>query len=420
MKMYYKRAIENKLKELESQIEATVVYGPRQTGKSTTIKKLCGDRYDYVSLDDINARTLAINDPKLFIRTHTPPVIIDEIQYAPLLCNYIKIFIDNERFNSLESGKKRRHLFYITGSQQFDLQNSVADSLAGRVGIVDLNSLSFQEISGLESGTFDPDVDKLLKLQKEYGDLFSGADDTFDRIFKGGMPYLFSESDDIQNYFNSYVGTYIERDIKRLISAPMESQFRIFLGVLAMRTGQELNLESISGDVGVDVRTIKRWISILETTNLIKLIRPFMSNRKKRLIKTPKLYFMDTGLCAYLCGWPSATMLEKSAMAGAFYETYVVSEIVKSLSYHGFDPDMYLTYYRDKDKREIDLIYQTADRLVPIEIKKNTDPEKADKNFRVAAGLADNVSPGIVICRTDAVRPISRDVYLVPDKAIGL
>ena len=418
--MYLTRDMEKVLLECSKELECTVVYGPRQVGKSTMLQVLGDTAYRMVTLDDLRDRELARNHPDLFLKMYPPPVIVDEIQYAPELCSAIKVIIDEKRLACLKSGMARKHLFYLTGSQQFVLQQSVTESLAGRVAVLHLNSFSHPEIEQLPGKQFCPSIENLMETQAKYAQRQTSFLPVFERIFRGGMPGVICDGIARDRFYSNYVETYLERDVKSLIGIGLETQFLNFMMLLAARTSQELNYSTIADDLDMDLRTIKRWISILETSGIIKLIYPYYLNVSKRVIKSPKIYFMDTGLCTWLSRWPTAELCETGAMSGAFYETYIVSEIIKSFQHHGKNVDGTLYYYRDKDQKEVDLLYVMHDGIVPIEIKKNTLPHRADKNFSAIDKYGQKRHPGIVICRTDKMIPLNEEAYLIPDWLIGL
>lgn len=417
--MYYKRTIDKILDNVENVFESIVIYGPRQVGKSTTLAQRNNNKYKVVSLDDVQARKLANENPEQFLKVYNPPVIIDEIQKAPNLLSYIKMYIDNYRLEAIKTNRKKENLFYLTGSQQFELQQSVSESLAGRIGVLFMNSFSRYEILQKDSKEFLPDIDILLRTEREREN-DKDTENVFNRIFKGGMPSIVVDGQDRDLYFQGYLNSYIEKDIKQLINISLEHEYINFLSILAMRTGQQINYNDLSNAIGVDVRTIKRWLSILETSGMIILVQPFFANISNSIIKAPKLYFMDTGLCAYLCKIPTAEFLENSMMAGAFYETYVVSEIYKSHYHNGKNPKWYLYYYRDTHQKEIDLIFYQMDKITPIEIKKSVKPTRASKNFKVLEKYGKEITDGFVICRRDNVMPINDNVYEIPDTLIGL
>lgn len=411
--MYLKRTAEEMILSVSKSFPCIVVYGPRQIGKSTTIDMLFGDKYKKVTLDDSDDRALAINNPKLFLETYGWPLIIDEIQKAPVLLDEIKIIIDKTRLEWMKSGEERRLMYVLTGSNRFELQEGISDSLAGRCGVIDMSSFSQAEKYGYENPVFSPKLSD-LKKREDQGRKYRTRKEIFEDIFEGGMPDICTGISERGAYFKSYIDTYIERDVKKLISASSEMQFRNFISIVAMRSAQELHYDEIASSTGIDVRTCKRWISILQTSGIIVLLQPYMANISNRIIKTPKLYFSDTGLCAYLCRWPDAAMLESCAMSGAFFETYVVSEIIKSFYAYNKDISSSLFYYRDIDQKEIDLLYVEGNDIYPIEIKKGINPTKPTKNFSVLEKYKMNIKPGLVIDTCDKIRAINEKAYMFP------
>lgn len=411
--MYMKRTIEQTIMEATGSFPCIVIYGPRQTGKSTTIHHLFGGKYPTVTLDDAEDRQLAKNNPKLFLEHYQWPLVIDEIQKAPELFDEIKKKIDEQRLKWLDSGGNRSLMYILTGSNRFELQESVADSLAGRCAVIDMASFSAAEKYGYETTEFHPDIISLK--EREHGDRkYKSRREVFEDIFMGGYPDICTGVAQRDYFYRSYVNTYIEKDVMKLINASSEMQFRNFISIVALRTAQELHYDEIAGSVGIDVRTCKRWISILQSSGIIYLLQPYMAKISNRIIKAPKLYFMDTGLCAYLCKWPDAEMLENCAMSGAFFETWVVSEMIKNLTAYNKDPKEYLFYYRDIDQKEIDLIYIDAAGIYPIEIKKGIMPTKPAKNFSVLQKYKQTIQPGLIIDTCDKIRPLNEYVYSFP------
>ncbi|MBQ9415435.1 MAG: ATP-binding protein [Clostridia bacterium] len=346
--MYLKRTAEKMIVEVSKSFPCIIVYGARQVGKSTTIDMIFGDKYRKVTLDDAEDRALATNNPKLFLESYGWPLIIDEIQKAPMLLDEIKVVIDNQRLAWMKRGEKRQLMYILIGSNRFELQEGISDSLAGRCGVIDMASFSQAEKFGYESSQFQPELPEIRKREAN-GRKYRTRKEIFEDIFTGGMPDICTGESNREAYFKSYINTYIEKDVLKLISASSEMQFRNFISIVALRTAQELHYDEIASSAGIDVRTCKRWLSILQTSGIIHLLQPYMANVSKRIIKSPKLYFMDTGLCAYLCKWPNADMLENCAMSGAFFETYVVSEVIKNFYAYNKDPSEKLFYYRDID-----------------------------------------------------------------------
>ncbi len=409
--MYIKRNIENTIKKVSSEFPVIVLTGARQVGKSTMLQIIKENNMNYVTLDDLDARNLALNDPKYFLEQYSYPLLIDEIQYAPNLLSFIKIIVDEERLKNLKNNETNKPLFWLTGSQQFKVMKDVSETLAGRIGVLNLYSLSLSEIFNYDSFVFNPSIENLKnKTIKSKVD----TKKIFEIIYNGGMPSIVTKTIERNDYFSSYINTYIERDVKQLLNVGKTIEFYNFMQYIAVRTAQEVNYTTIANEIGVDSKTIKNWISILESSGIIYLLQPYYSNLSNRIIKSPKLYFMDTGLCSYLAKYPNAETLEVGALGGAIFETFVVSEIIKNLTSHGVDPKMHLYYYRDKDQKEIDLIYDQADTLYPIEIKKGISPNHPDKHFEVLKKYSDNVSTGLVFCLSSKLQPINKNCWLVP------
>lgn len=417
--MYLKRDIENVLLKAAESLQVITLYGSRQVGKTTTADQLFGANFGFVSLDDIDELDLATSNPKAFFESHPWPLIIDEVQKAPLLLNEIKRIVDEQRRIWMKENSSRQLMFVLTGSNQFELQEGVSESLAGRTAVIHMSSLTQVEKAGVSGGLFEVDFDSALGKQN-HPDLYKTRREVFEDIFLGSMPDVCTGVSERDMYYKSYIDTYIEKDVKKLISATNELQFRKFISLVALRTGQELVYSEISKILGIDVATCKRWLSILETSGIVILLQPFSPNVSKRIIKTPKLYFMDTGLCAYLCKWPTAEMLQDCAMSGAFFETFVVSEIFKSFYNNGIDPSRYLYYYRDVDKREVDIILVKDACIYPVEIKKGILPNKPTKNFSVLERYGIPVKRGMVIENTDRVRAINDMAFAFPVSLLGI
>ena len=418
--MYVKRTIEEAILKLGQSFPCLVIYGARQVGKSTTIQHIFGQEYAKVTLDDLDDRALALNNPKLFLETYGWPLIIDEIQKAPLLLDEIKKRIDEARLQWLDSGQPRQLMYILTGSNRFELQQGISESLAGRCGVLEMTSFSQSEKAYAAGRLFRPEIASLLKREKELKRPYRSRREIFDDIFTGGMPDICTNLVDKDTYFKSYVNTYIEKDVRKLVSADKELSFRNFISLLALRTAQEFHVGELANAIGIDTRTCKKWVSILETSGIIYLLQPYMAKISKRIIKAPKIYFLDTGLCSYLCKWPNAEMLENCAMSGAFFETYVVSEIIKNAWAYNLDPKSFLFYYRDIDQKEVDLIYAEQGKIYPIEIKKGISPSKPDKNFSVLQKYQQDIQPGLVIDTCEKIRPINETAWMYPVYLLGL
>lgn len=404
--MYITRAIEPKLNYLAEHFPVVVVCGSRQVGKTTLLQQIRKEKENiqYVTLDYPRIRSLAKEDPELFLQQYSTPLVIDEIQYAPELLSYIKIRVDNSKENGM---------YYLTGSQMFTMMKNVSESLAGRAGILSMYSLSRAEIEGRPSLPFLPGRITMTE-----------SDDTitqiFEKIYRGGMPRMITDRELLpEDYFGSYMQTYLERDIRDLISIKAEGKFLKFISCLAARTSGEVNLTDIGKDVEIDRKTADGWLSILVSSGLVYLLPPYSGNTIKRIVKRPKLYFMDTGLACYLSMWNNPRSLELSAMAGALFENYVISEIIKGYTNHGIDVRSRLCYYRDNNGREIDLIILDNGRLYPIEIKKSADPgSSALKNFSVLNTFSEDVGDGAIICMSPSVIPLNKKNKLIPVKCI--
>lgn len=401
---YISRSLEKVVSQVTKEYPVVLVTGPRQVGKTTMLQKLMeGTDRKYVSLDDLNERDLAKNDPELFLQLHKPPVLIDEVQYAPELFTYIKIYVDKNH----NPGD-----FWLTGSQVFKLMRGVQESLAGRVAVLSLTSLSQAEICGGRMEPFTIDMESLAARSKERKQ--ADTRDIFDRIFRGSMPAIVSgQNSNSQIFYSSYLTTYIERDVKELSDAIDSLKFLHFITAVAARCGQMLNVADIARDADINLKQAKDWLGILETMGIVFYLHPYSNNLLKRLVKTPKLYFYDTGLVCYLTKWSSAETLESGAMNGAVLENYVVAEIMKTYLNSGKEPFMY--YYRDKDAKEIDIILEHDGVLNPIEIKKSSNPgSELVKVFALLDKASTPRSKGAVICMKPELSAIDRDNYIVP------
>lgn len=401
---YISRSLEKVVAQVTKEYPVVLVTGPRQVGKTTMLQKLMeGTDRKYVSLDDLNERDLAKNDPELFLQLHRPPVLIDEVQYAPELFTYIKIYVDKNH----NPGD-----FWLTGSQVFKLMRGVQESLAGRVAVLSLTSLSQAEICGGPMEPFTIDMESLAARSKERKQ--ADTRDIFDRIFRGSMPAIVSgQNSNSQIFYSSYLTTYIERDVKELSDAIDSLKFLHFITAVAARCGQMLNVADIARDADINLKQAKDWLGILETMGIVFYLHPYSNNLLKRLVKTPKLYFYDTGLVCYLTKWSSAETLESGAMNGAVLENYVVAEIMKTYLNSGKEPFMY--YYRDKDAKEIDIILEHDGVLNPIEIKKSSNPgSELVKVFALLDKASTPRSKGAVICMKPELSAIDRDNYIVP------
>ncbi len=401
---YIARNLEKVVLEVTKEYPVVLVTGPRQVGKTTMLQKLMeGTDRNYVSLDDLNERNLAKKDPEMFLQLHKPPILIDEVQYAPELFVYIKIHVDKYH----NAGD-----FWLTGSQVFKRMSGIQESLAGRVAVLSLTSLSQAEICGGEMQPFTLDIEKLSARRKERTAADTGV--IFDRIFRGSMPAIVSEKNsNSQILYSSYLTTYIERDVREVSDAIDSLKFLRFITAVAARCGQMVNAAEIARDADINQKQAKNWLGVLETLGLIFYLHPYSNNMLKRLVKTPKLYFYDTGLVCYLTKWSSAETLQSGAMNGAILENYVVAEIRKTYLNCGKDPYMY--YYRDKDAREINIILEHDGVLNPIEIKKSANPgSELIKVFKLLDKSSAKRSKGAVVCMKPELSAIDRENYIVP------
>ena len=403
--MYINRYIEATIEEMTTHFKVLYVSGPRQVGKTTVLQRLAKQRgMDYVSLDDLRFRALAQKDPLLFLENHPPPLFIDEVQYAPDLFSSIKLIVDRSQKNGQ---------YWITGSQHLALMKGLKESLAGRVGVIELLGLSHAEETGLKRHVkpFLPNVPAVLK--KSSPRVTSAS--VFQRIFRGSFPAVITDRTmPLERFYGSYVQTYLDRDVRGFFGIEKMSLFQNFLGLVAARTGQILNISQLARDASVSVHAAKSWISILETSGLVYLLRPFFSNISKRLIKAPKLYMLDTGLASYLTRWPDAVTLQHGSMAGAMFETYVVSEIVKSSVFRGLEPSLF--FFRTREGTEIDLLIQQGDKYSPIEVKMTAAPGVDDiRNvIKFEQEIPGRLLPGAVISLTDRSYPLSRTMNALP------
>ena len=402
---YIKRAMESSIIKASTQYPVVMFCGQRQTGKSTMLRHLAEPDRVCVSFDKLETRTLAENDPALFFETYGHKLLIDEFQRVPSILLAIKDIVDNAQYN----GENPNGMFWLTGSQKFVMMKNISETLAGRVAVFSLLPLSQREIDGKESEPFCPEIEALKSKDYENKTLSN----TFERIFQGGMPKLLGDKTlDRDLYFSSYMDTYIERDVSALEQVGKLDEFRALVTYLAANTAQELKYESISRDIGVSAPTVKEWVTILQRSGIIYILRPYYNNINRRLVKTPKCYFLDTGLAAYLTRWPTYETLMNGNASGAFFETFVVGEILKRYYNCGKEPNIY--YYRDIDIKEIDLLMVGSNQVFPIEIKKSKTPSEADKNFSVLDKLGLKVMPGLVLCMADEFFPIKREVWLCP------
>ncbi len=403
--MYIERALEKKFTEISKEYSCILLTGPRQVGKSTMLRHLMeGTKRKEISLDDLEERKLAKEDPAMFLKVHPAPVLIDEVQYAPELFSYIKIAVDN----GAEPGS-----YWLTGSQAFRLMELAQESLAGRTAILELSALSQAEISGASQvSPFSLSIDDLQKRSEALKP--AQPLEIYERIWNGGLPgHISGKYTDRDLFYSSYIRTYIDRDVSTEIPGVDKVMFADFIRAAACRSGQMLNAHDIALDVGVSDATAKRWLKELEKSGIIFFLRPYSNNLLKRTIKTPKMYFFDTGLVCQLTRYSSPEILMNGSMNGAILENYVVSEIIKT--YTNNAKDCLLHYYRDKDSNEIDLIMESDGMLHPVEIKKSVNPRAQIAGaFKVLDKASIPRGDGAVICLRDSLTAVDSSTYIVP------
>jgi uncharacterized protein len=403
--MYYPRALQDRWLDASRQFPVLLLTGPRQVGKTTFLRHAVEDGRRYVTLDDPILRTMANEEPALLLQRFPPPVLIDEIQYAPGLLPFVKMAVDADH---------RPGAFWLTGSQQFHLMRGISETLAGRVAIV--NMLGF---SNRERHRFPLAVPPLLPTPESLAEREKSAGETslprvYEDAFRGSFPSLVAGPvTDRDLFYSSYLQTYLERDVRDLAQVGDEAAFVRFLRACAARTGQLLNLSELARDTGVQVNTAKNWLSILQTSFQVFLLQPYHTNLSKRLVKTPKLYFFDTGLCAYLTQWSSTGTLEAGAMSGAIFETYVFSELLKSWWHRMRTPEIY--YYRDKDGREIDFLLVSDGTLYPLEVKRSASPDRGwTQVFSSLARFKQPLGHGGVVCLYPQLLPLTPTATAIP------
>lgn len=402
---YIHRTLERKFLKMSSFFKAVLVTGARQVGKTTMLKHLAeNENRTYVSMDNQMARVLAKTDPVLFFQTYKPPIIIDEIQKAPELFEQIKIMCDET---------DERGLFWLTGSQQYHMISNIRETLAGRIGILGLYSLSKNETDNIIfQNELDFTLDCLLERQKVSGK--NDITDIFDHIWRGGMPAaLDADEEQRQEYFNSYIETYLMRDVSEEGGITDTVRFRRFLNACAALTAEQVNYSTLAEAADISQPTAKAWLLLLESLGIIYLLKPFANNEIKRLAKTPKLYFCDTGLCAYLSMWLTRDTLMNGAASGHYFENYVVAELLKNYSYS--QSKVNLTYYRDSNAKEIDVLIEENGRIHPLEIKKSANPNRREiKKYEVLEKTGMQTGAGGIICMCEEVIPINSRNSFIP------
>lgn len=390
----------------------TLVTGARQIGKSTLCYELTKQyNFNYVSLDDLDNRSEAINDPKFFLVKHKAPLIIDEVQYAPILFEYIESIVNKKR---LEIGDANG-MYVLTGSQKFKLMKNVTESMAGRVGVINMSPLSYNEVIKRKEIPFKVDMDNVFERAEQK----ITSDNLFELIVKGFYPELYRNSElNINSFYSNYVTTYIDKDVSDIIEVKNKLLFHKLMQLLASLTGEELVYDNLAKQIGVDKKTIMSWISVLEASNIIYLLRPYYeSSLTKRVVKRPKIYFKDTGLACHLAKLGDAKSLAVSHFAGHFVETYVINEIIKS--YENTETYAEFYYYRDNNQNEVDLIIQTNGKLILVEVKSGMNfNNNSIKGFKALENTKYTIDTSCVICLTESVYKINDNVYALPISVI--
>ena len=411
-----RRTISDTLIDISSTWPVLLLTGPRQAGKSSVLLMQKEKERKYVSLDDIIARDLALNDPQAFIQKYSPPVIIDEVQYAPNLFPYIKIWVDEHRYEYKSRGKKSVNpagAFWLTGSQKYSLMKGVQESLAGRIAIIDLLGFSYKEIikKPRESRPFWPDeVDMTKKTKKRT------VMELYQDIWNGSFPeYITNPATGHDKFYSSYMQTYLERDVKDYHGTINELKFYKFIRAVAVRTGNLINYEDLARDCEIDRRTAQKWLDTLQASGLVYLLPPYSPNLTKRIVKTPKIYFLDTGLACYLANINTAEALEASYLNGSMLETYALCEILKSF-WHNGESTRHLYFYRDANKKEVDFILEKNMTLYPVEVKKTTMPiSNGNENWSTLNNLKKPIGKAALVCLTPRVMPIpNKNAFAVP------
>ncbi len=407
--MYISRELERKFLSMNQVFKAVLVTGARQVGKSTMLKHLAreSDRA-YVTLDSVRDRELAQKDPVLFLQTYRPPVLIDEVQKAPELFEAIKVICD---------ATNEKGLFWLTGSQSKKLLKQAGDSLAGRVCILKMYSLSVREQLGLQpKEPLDFSYTALMQRQRYFP--ANNIHDTFERIWRGGMPDVqMLDEEQLQEYFSSYIETYLMRDAVEDNGITNTVGFRKFLRACAAFNGQLLNYTDLAASAEINLQTAKEWVRILQNMGIIYLLEPYANNELKRMIKTPKLYFCDTGLCAYLSMWTTKDTLMNGAVSGHYYENHILMELVRNYAYGKEKAN--LTFYRDTHQKEVDIFLEESGMIHPFEIKKAAHPDRKEvKKFELIEKSNLKRGPGGIICMCDSPFPIDELNTYIPGNII--
>ena len=418
MSQYINRTIEKQVEKMKESFPVILLSGARNSGKSTLVEyiKHCNiEEIEYVTFDNMSQRLEARENPEKFIKEHKTPLIIDEFQFVPEIIPYIKYKVDQAKRDQFFGDRKQvETMYYLVGSQEYQTIKNLSESLTGRIGYLDLYPLSTREIEAKKEDYFIPNIDLLKEKETTEGVTKSNI---FKRIIKGSYPIAYNSSkSELEKFYSSYIRTYIERDIRNIINIKNETKFLKFISAVAMRTGKEYNASDIGKEVGINNKTADEWLTVLKNTYLVYLLQPYANNVYGRAIKRPKIYFMDTGLACFLTGYFDAKTLEKSTYSDAIFETYIISEIVKSYANNSRDPRLRLFYYRDNNHKEIDLIVVDQDKVYPVEIKKDTMEIKENdiKNLYIKDSYGRTSPNGIIICTIQQIYQIDERNYLVP------
>lgn len=406
---YITRELERKFMQMDSFFKVVLVTGPRQVGKTTMLKHLAeGTNRTYVSLDDIMARELAQSDPALFFQTYKPPILIDEVQHAPQLFEYIKLMCENTE----ETGQ-----FWLTGSQQYRMMKHVRETLAGRIGILELYSLSQREKNGI---FFDEPLDFSLESLLERQQMLppNNVMEVFEHIWRGGMPQVLEADEEMrQEYYSSYVDTYLMRDVAEIGGVTDSAKFTKLVRACAALTAEQVNYATLASAADISQPTAKDWVRLLEGLGIIYLLQPYSNNELKRLAKTPKLYFCDTGLCAYLSMWLTRDTLMNGASSGHYFENYVVIELLKNYAYGKAKAN--LCYYRDANAKEIDVFVELNGFIHPLEIKKSATPDRREvKKYELLDKASVPRGEGGIVCMCDRPAAIDGKNSFIPSNLI--
>lgn len=402
---YIRRDIEKEFLAYADEFPIVLLTGLRQCGKSTMLSHLAKDGRATVTLDDLQERALAQEDPQMFLQLHEPPLVIDEIQYAAQLFPYLKMYAD--------SHPDAKGDYWLTGSQPFPLMKLAGESLAGRVGILHMLPLSQHELYG--SGPLHkldisiPTLKNRLSEQEP-----AGLPQVYERIFQGWMPAVANgRTPNVDHFYRSYVQTYIERDVRDLDGAVSAIDFSRFMAAAAAQVGQLLNIESMARDVGISRVKVQEWLGILQKSDIVFLLQPYANNALTRAVKTPKLYFTDTGLASWLGRWSSPQTLAVGALSGQIFENYVVSEIVKTIANSGDVAQLW--FYRDRDAKEIDAVIERDGALSPIEIKRSANPQRKDvASFSALARSSLEQGTGMLVCMAEGLKALNEDCLIFP------